>query len=114
MLPIFVSIAISLFSNPYVKTVKKENLTVTIEIFCKDKNCGKIFITKDNVTFYLSCGLKLAKGAISIKEFYFTYEEDKLVLRSTKNINKEQLTVKCSEEHYDLMRSFVEELRKIE
>jgi len=77
-----------------------------LNIFIKLKQCGKVFISRNKITYIISCGLNINKGNINIEEISFFYQKNKLLLVYHKN-NKKLLKIRCSKETYDKILTFI-------
>ncbi len=112
MYEIIIYLLISFRRNPSVGTVKNNKTSTKVEILYKDKKCGYIYIRKDNLTFYLSFGIKSCKGVIGIEYANLYFEENILFLKSDNKPDKILMKLNCSKSNYELIKKLIDRLKK--
>lgn len=103
------SLLTSLFYSPYIKSCQASNCTIALEIYCRNKRCGYINISKERITSLVSFGIKSFKGSAKREDIYFRYDSRKLMAVNRAS-NKTILKVKCGEE---MCKSIKDELRTL-
>ena len=107
-----IMIMMSLFSCPFVKSYQETEGSLNFDIYSKDKKCGYIILASDNLKFFLSCGLKSGKGLIPVQEAILEYEDKKLIIKSTKNINKNILSIDCDPKFFEKALDYLKILQQ--